>query len=88
MTIDFPADTYMHILNNNLRIDDIRTIIDFWCKNPGIVNNINGQPLNDSKTIVCVNHFSHNALATHTELEAKTEKYGFITPYDGLEIEF
>lgn len=228
--IDFPADTYMHILNNNIKIDNIHTLIithshsdhfyadDFWCRNPGIANNIDEKPLNvyvtnngynaavdftqkenvdsnriklhkinvfetfcadgyrfipvmadhnpktdpviyiiekddktllyahdtgyfpeetwnflskynrkfdfvsldctcafiegyrvghmslssccevferlkeigicDGKTTVCLNHFSHNGLATHTELEKKAEKYGFITSYDGLEVEF
>lgn len=228
--IDFPADTYMHMLNNGIKPDRIHTLIithshsdhlypkDFWCRNPGIANNIEEQPLNvyltqpgfdesdtwmkkngvvkervmlhkisafipfvaegyrfvplkadhdaktepviyiiekdgkallyahdtgyfpdetweflasynkkfdfisldctgallenyrfghmglsvceevrkrllemglcDEKTVFCINHFSHNGNACHAELSASAENLGFITSYDGLEIEF
>lgn len=56
--IDFPADTYMHVLNYGLPLEDIHTCIvthshldhlyerDLWCRNPGIANNIEEKPLN------------------------------------------
>lgn len=228
--VDFPADTYMHVLNNGIRLDKIHTLIvthshsdhfypqDFWCRSPGIGNNIEEKPLDvyvtapgyaaaeefmaannvpaervalhrieafspfesegyrfiplkadhdqktepvfyivehgkktmlyahdtgyfpdevweflakykrrfdfvsldctgmllpnyrhghmglslcgevyerltemglcDKDTKACINHFSHNGLATHDELVEEAEKYGFLTSYDGCEIEF
>lgn len=56
--IDFPADTYMHILNNDLYLDEIHTLIiththsdhfypqDFWCRAHGIAYGIEEKPLN------------------------------------------
>lgn len=56
--IDFPADTYMHILNNDIKLDEIHTLIithshsdhfypdDFWCRTHGVANNIENVPLN------------------------------------------
>lgn len=40
----------------------------------------------DGHTIFVVNHFSHNGLASHEEIEAKAGKEGFLTAYDGFEI--
>lgn len=42
----------------------------------------------DEKTIIVVNHFSHNGLATYDDMSKESAKYGIITSYDGLEIEF
>ena len=42
----------------------------------------------DEKTVVYVNHFSHNGLATHEELAEAAEKVGYGVSYDGLEVEF
>lgn len=39
-------------------------------------------------TVCVVNHFSHNAIPLHEELEKIAEKDGFIASYDGMEIEF
>lgn len=56
--IDFPADTYMHALNNNIKLDEIHTLIithshsdhfypkDFWCRTYGVANDIENVPLN------------------------------------------
>ena len=56
--IDFPADTYMHMLLHNVDLASVHTLIvthshsdhfyerDFWCRLPGIANNIEGEPLN------------------------------------------
>lgn len=41
-----------------------------------------------NKTIVVINHFTHNGGQIHEELVAEAEKYGIIVAYDGLEIEF
>ena len=55
--IDFPADTYMHMLLHNVDLTVIRTLIithshsdhfyerDFWCRLPGIGNEIGEEPL-------------------------------------------
>lgn len=55
--IDFPADTYMHMLNFGLELHKIHTLVvthshmdhlyerDFWCRNPGIGNDIEEKPL-------------------------------------------
>ena len=42
----------------------------------------------DDKTVVYVNHFSHNGKATHEELVGHAEKYGFGVTFDGCEVEF
>ncbi len=41
----------------------------------------------DDDTVVFLNHFSHNGLATHEEFVAKAAKYGWGVTYDGLEVE-
>ncbi len=55
--IDFPADTYMHVLYGGLDLKSIRTLIvthshsdhlyerDFWCRVKGIANDIDEEPL-------------------------------------------
>ncbi len=55
--IDFPPDTYMHMLYENIDLKRIRTLIithshfdhlnekDFWCRNEGIANQISEEPL-------------------------------------------
>lgn len=42
----------------------------------------------DDKTIVVLNHFSHNGGQTYDEMQKAVEEYGFIVAYDGLEINF
>ena len=42
----------------------------------------------DDKTVVYVNHFSHNGKATHEELVEHAAKYGFGVTFDGCEVEF
>jgi phosphoribosyl 1,2-cyclic phosphate phosphodiesterase len=41
----------------------------------------------NEKTVVYVNHFSHNGLATHEEFVEIAGKYGYGVSYDGLEVE-
>lgn len=42
----------------------------------------------DQKTIVVLNHFSHNGGQTYEEMLPEAEKHGLIVAYDGLEVEF
>ena len=53
-----------------------------------VVDRLREMGLCDDSTTVYVNHFSHNGKATHEELVAEAEKYGFGVTYDGLEVEF
>ena len=41
----------------------------------------------DDNTVIYVNHFSHNGLATHEELVIEAAKLGYGVTYDGLEVE-
>ena len=42
----------------------------------------------DEKTIFVCNHFSHNGKnADYEDFKAIAEKHGFLTSYDGMEIE-
>ncbi len=41
----------------------------------------------DEHTINCINHFSHNGMLIHDELVPVAEKLGFLTAYDGMEID-
>lgn len=55
--IDLPADTYLHALRFGLHLSKIHTLIithahsdhlypaEFWCRNPGIANEIDSTPL-------------------------------------------
>ncbi|MBQ0108990.1 MAG: hypothetical protein KBS44_01755 [Clostridiales bacterium] len=43
--------------------------------------------ISDEKTVSVVNHFSHNGQLIHDELEKAAAKLGFLTAYDGAEIE-
>lgn len=42
----------------------------------------------DERTIIVLNHFSHNGCGTYDEIKEEADKLGFIVAYDGLEIEF
>lgn len=39
-------------------------------------------------TVFCVNHFSHNGMATYDELIPIAGKMGFIVSYDGMTVDF
>ena len=52
------------------------------------VERMKSEGLADDKTIVVLNHFSHNGGQTYDEMLETAEKYGYIVAYDGLEIEF
>lgn len=53
-----------------------------------VTNRLREMGLVTDKTIVVVNHFSHNAHATHDELVAVAEPQGMVVSYDGMEVEF
>lgn len=42
----------------------------------------------DDKTILIVNHFSHNGGNTYDDMAELTKPHGIITSYDGMEVEF
>lgn len=42
----------------------------------------------DGKTIVIVNHFSHNGGNTYDDMVQLTKPHGIVTSYDGMEVEF
>ncbi len=42
----------------------------------------------DGHTVLCINHFSHNGILVHDELVPVAEKHGFLTAFDGMEVEF
>lgn len=52
------------------------------------VNRMKAAGLADEKTVIVLNHFSHNWGQTYEEMVAEAEKHGIIVSYDGLEIEF
>lgn len=53
-----------------------------------VVNRLKDIGVTDEKTILCVNHFSHNYEAIYDDMKKHSEKYGIITSYDGMEAEF
>lgn len=42
----------------------------------------------DDKTVLIVNHFSHNGGATYDAMSKASKEHGIITSYDGMTIEF
>lgn len=44
--------------------------------------------LADERTIVCVNHFSHNGGAIHDDMVEAMKKYNILVSYDGMEVVF
>lgn len=42
----------------------------------------------DGRTVTVVNHFSHNGMGTHSEIEKAASKLGFVAAYDGMTVEF
>lgn len=41
----------------------------------------------DEKTVMCLNHFSHNGRVTYDEFAPLAEKEGFVAAYDGMTVE-
>ena len=46
------------------------------------------EKLIDDKTVIVVNHFSHNGGQIYEEMLAEAAKHNIIVAYDGLEVEF
>lgn len=55
--------------------------------NKQLENRMREMGLCDESTVIYVNHFSHNGLATHEELVIEAAKLGYGVTYDGLEVE-
>lgn len=56
--------------------------------NVKITERMKSEGLIDDKTVIVLNHFSHNGGQTYDEMLEAAKKQGFIVAYDGLEIEF
>lgn len=56
--------------------------------NVKVVKRMKAEGLADEKTVVVLNHFSHNGGQTYDEMLSEAQKHGFIISYDGLELEF
>lgn len=95
--IDFPADTYMHVLNYGLPLEDIHTCIvthchmdhlyerDLWCRNPGIGNEIPELPLNMYLTKAGYDLTTKRCAAVNTP-ESRV-KCHLIKPFESFEAE-
>lgn len=96
LLIDFPPDTYLHILNYGLDLRNIRNCIithnhsdhfypnDFWCRLKGIANEINDEQLN-----VYVTESGYNRAISQLGNDAKNERIYLhkITPFKPFDIE-
>ena len=94
--IDFPADTYMHILNYGLDLRNIHHCIithshsdhlypdDFWCRFKGIAHDIAEEPLNVYVTEAGYNEVFDRIGNTENNPRVKIHK---ITPFVPFDIE-
>ena len=94
--IDFPPDTYMHVLYQGLDLYKINHCIithshsdhfyerDFWCRNPQIANNIENLPLN-----VYVTESGYQQGDDYYEIDINSERLKFhkIKPFEPFYIE-
>ena len=53
-----------------------------------VIEKMKKEKIIDEKTILVVNHFSHNGKCNYDNLQEICKKYNIIVSYDGLEIEF
>ncbi|MBR5449467.1 MAG: hypothetical protein IKV43_05700 [Clostridia bacterium] len=94
--IDFPPDTYMHVLNYGLDLRDIMHCIithshldhlhvkDFWCRLPGIANDIDDTPMH----IYLTESGYQQALDYHGEnVDCSRLKFHLIKPFEPFSIE-
>ncbi|MEG0942202.1 MAG: MBL fold metallo-hydrolase [Angelakisella sp.] len=63
--------------NNHMGIADVLEVKERLCELGCI----------DSSTTCVITHFSHNGGLLHHEIEATMFKHGFLTAYDGMEVE-
>lgn len=94
LLIDFPADTYLHILNYGLDLRNINHCIithshfdhfhpdDFWCRFEGIAYDISEEPLN-----VYVTGAGYNQAFKVLEKADKRVVFHKITPFEPFRIE-
>ena len=78
ITIDCTGALKSNWRDNHLSLDIVVEIISEM-KEKNIIND---------STIVIVNHFSHNGLATYDALCKETKKHNIIVSYDGMIVEF
>ncbi|MDD7738898.1 MAG: MBL fold metallo-hydrolase [Fusicatenibacter sp.] len=53
-----------------------------------VLERMRSMHLIDDKTIVVLNHFSHNGGQTYDEMQREADRYGILVSYDGMEVEF
>jgi phosphoribosyl 1,2-cyclic phosphate phosphodiesterase len=93
----FPEKTWDYL--NEIRLDAVSLDCTFVMRNNerghmGLPNasevrqRLLSKGCADSNTRFIINHFSHNGNKTHEELSDSAEKFGFLTAYDGMTVEF
>ena len=94
LLIDFPADTYMHILNHGLDLRNIHNVIithshadlfypnDFWCRFEGIAYDIVEEPLNIYVTEAGYNEALRQLGEDMDETRVKFHKIAPFEPFD------
>ena len=94
LLIDFPADTYMHILNQGLDLRNIHNVIithshadhfypnDFWCRFEGIAYDIVEEPLNIYVTEAGYNEALRQLAEDMDETRVKFHKIAPFEPFD------
>lgn len=94
LLIDFPADTYMHILNHGLDLRNIHNVIithshsdhfypnDFWCRYEGIAYDIVEEPLNIYVTEAGYNEALRQLGEDMNETRVKFHKIAPFEPFD------
>ena len=94
LLIDFPADTYMHILNQGLDLRNIHNVIithshadhfypnDFWCRFEGIAYDIVEEPLNIYVTEAGYNEALRKLGEDMNETRVKFHKIAPFEPFD------
>ena len=94
LLIDFPADTYMHILNHGLDLRNIHNVIithshadhfypnDFWCRFEGIACDIVEEPLNIYVTEAGYNEALRQLAEDMDETRVKFHKIAPFEPFD------
>ena len=94
LLIDFPPDTYMHILNHGLDLRNIHNVIithshsdhfypnDFWCRFEGIAYDIVEEPLNIYVTEAGYNEAFRQLGEDMNETRVKFHKIAPFEPFD------
>ncbi len=97
----FLDETFDHIEKSGIRFDMLSldcTNVDIPIADTGshmgfpninrVVEKLHSLGAVDKDTVICVNHFSHNGNPLHSHLCERAAEYGYLTSYDGCEIEF